>query len=168
MQHVGYATELERKYEYLPHDDHGDDGLETGAGDEAEEGADGGLEGLRGSIAAVVEFEKEGSEERAEDHSDRGQDDAGDEAYESASFGILAAAGEFGEVHRHDVVDHRHYGHDHAPYQKHPDSDAFACTVSAVTPYVKDQEADPADRSARKSRKNTAGNTDDSGQYSDD
>ena len=156
---------LECKDDDLPHDQYGDDGLETGAGNEAEEGADCSLEGLTCAFSAVVEFEEECSEERAENHSDRSQDDAGNESYQSTSLGISAAAGQLGEVHRYNVVDDRDNGHDDAPYKKHLHCDLISCCVGAVSPYVKDQQTDPADRSTWKSGQNTAGNADDSGQY---
>ena len=48
-----------------PENDDRDYSLETGTGDEAEEGTYGCLEGLGCALPVIIQFAKEGSEERA-------------------------------------------------------------------------------------------------------
>lgn len=159
---------LESKNDDLPHDDAGDYGFEAGACYEAEEGADGCFEGLRGSLTGVVEFEEEGAEEGTEDHSYRGEDYTGDEADQGSSFCIFAAACHLGEVHRYDIVYYRNDGYHHSPYKEGPEGDFVTCCVGSRTPDIQHEHADPADRSSRQSRQYASGYSDYSshnGQY---
>ena len=134
-------------------------GLDSCAENEADEGTGGGHQGAAGIFFTPVYLSKKGSEERACDHAYRSEDYTSYKTYHSSPFGIFAAAGELGEVHRNDIVDYGHHEDDHAPDYQGGQGHRKACSIRTGSPYIKYEHSHPAYRSAGKSGKDAAGDS---------
>ena len=124
------------------------DQLEAGAGEEAQEGADGGLEGSPGALVLNKEFREEGAQQAAQDHPDGRDEHPGEKADDRPDARGLMPAGDPGQHPRDDEIHHGHYHRDYQPDQQESQPHRLPRPVQSLGEEGQ-QQPHPADRRAR-------------------